>query len=53
MRIITLPKLQAGRMSQLANELGRNGRKNVVERYSWEVFFREFDKHLKKVSKRG
>ncbi len=38
---------------QLANELGRNGRKNVVERYSWEVFFREFDKHLKKVSKRG
>ena len=35
---------------QLAEELGRNGRKRVVEQYSWEVFFREFDNQLKKVS---
>ncbi len=35
---------------QLAAELGRNGRKRAVEQYSWEVFFREFDNQLKKVS---
>jgi len=38
---------------QLAAEMGRNGRRRVSERYSWEAFFREFDKHVKKVGKKG
>jgi len=34
-----------------SKELGRNGRENVVKNYSWKVFFKEFDKELKKVAK--
>jgi glycosyltransferase involved in cell wall biosynthesis len=37
---------------RLAEELGRNGRTHVVDRYSWKTFFKEFDKSLENVSKR-
>jgi glycosyltransferase involved in cell wall biosynthesis len=38
---------------QLSEELGRNGRKKVVDCYSWKAFFSEFDKHVREVSKKG
>jgi alpha-1,3/alpha-1,6-mannosyltransferase len=36
----------------LAQEFGKNGRKRVVDYYSWRRFFREFDKELRGVKKR-
>ncbi len=37
---------------QISEELGKNGRKRVMDSYSWKAFFREFDKHLRDVSKK-
>jgi glycosyltransferase involved in cell wall biosynthesis len=34
-----------------ANELGRNGRKRVMTHYSWNAFFKGFDKALRDVKK--
>ncbi len=45
----------AERMLELANDtglaerMGREGRKNVVQNYSWKHFFEEFDRYLQKV----
>ncbi|MGC8495708.1 MAG: glycosyltransferase [Candidatus Micrarchaeia archaeon] len=36
---------------EFAEELGKNGRNRVIKNYSWERFFAEYDKILKKVSK--
>ena len=36
----------------IANNIGRNGRKRVEENYSWEVFFKKFDKKLQEIKKR-
>ena len=35
---------------ELASKMGKNGRKHVIENYSWAHFFREFDKELKSVA---
>jgi glycosyltransferase involved in cell wall biosynthesis len=43
--------LKVSKDPELAAMIGRNGRKRVIENYSWEHFFREFDKELKSVSK--
>ncbi len=37
----------------LAEKMGRNGRKRVEERYSWEAFFEKFDPAVRKVAKSG
>jgi glycosyltransferase involved in cell wall biosynthesis len=34
-----------------ADKLGKAGRENVVNHYSWRLFFREFDKALRKVKR--
>ncbi len=36
---------------KLAEKLGEAGRKNVIENYSWKVFFERFDRYLSKVKK--
>ncbi|MGI0100774.1 MAG: glycosyltransferase [Candidatus Micrarchaeaceae archaeon] len=36
---------------KLAENMGMEGRKRVIKHYSWERFFREFDKELRKVKK--
>ncbi len=36
-----------------AEKMGARGRKRVIENYSWEVFFRKFDKALASVKKAG
>jgi glycosyltransferase involved in cell wall biosynthesis len=35
----------------LAEQMGKSGRERVVKHYSWEKFFKEFDKNLKEVKK--
>lgn len=36
---------------KLAESMGKAGREHVIKNYSWEHFFREFDKYLKEVAK--
>ncbi|MEM0154223.1 MAG: glycosyltransferase [Methanothrix sp.] len=43
--------LKISKNEDLAASMGKNGRKHVVKNYSWEHFFKEFDKELKAVSK--
>ena len=38
---------------QLAERMGRNGRKRVMEKYSWKHFFKEYDRILKEMAKKS
>ncbi len=35
----------------IASDIGKNGRKHVEKNYSWEVFFKKFDKKLQEIKK--
>lgn len=56
--LVNSPKEMAERMEYIvkngaaADLMGRNGRKRVMQNYTWEVFFRKFDAVAKEVANR-
>ena len=37
---------------KIAEEMGKAARKRIEEKYSWESFFKSFDKLVRKVAKK-